>query len=127
MAAVSISLRQTTQVTSNDNGAAYQATNVVESASGIDRELFVYRTDTHKFDHYATSADLATIPTSPDVATANRLPFYRQDHFTRIWPNLELMQADLADTQGRLRNLAREVSVLGAASVIDRVVQIEVD
>lgn len=125
MAAVSISLRQTTQVTSNDNGATYQATNVVEAARGISRELFVYRTDTQGFDHYATSADLATVSPSLDLARANRLPFYRQESLTRVWPSLELMQADLADTEARLRDLAREVSERGAASVIDKVIEIE--
>lgn len=126
MAAVSISLRQTTQVTSNDGGASYQATNVVEATRGIDRALFVYRTDTQRFDHYATPADLATIPTSLDLSSASRLPFYRQESLTRIWPSLELMQADLADTEARLRGLAREVSEHGSASVIDKVVDIEV-
>lgn len=126
MAAVSISLHQTTQVTSDDDGASYQVTNVVESARGIDRELFVYRTDTQRFDHYATPADLAVIPTSLDLATANRLPFYRQESLTRSWPSLELMQADVAMTESRLRGLAWEVSERGAASVIDKVVEIEV-
>ncbi len=123
---MSISLRQTTQVTSNDNGVAYQVTNVVEATRGIGRELFVYRTDTQGFDHYATPADLATVPTSLDLSRANRLPFYRQENLTRVWPSLELMQADLADAEARLRDLAREVSERGSASVIDKVVEIEV-
>lgn len=126
MATVSISLRQTTQVTSNDSGASYQATSVVEATRGIDRALFVYRTDTQRFDHYATPADLATIPTSLDLATANRLPFYRKENLTRVWPSLELMEDDIAMTEARLRGLAREVSERGSASVIDKVLEIEV-
>lgn len=126
MAAVSITLRQTTLVTSNDAGASYQATNVVEAARGIARELFVYRTDTQRFDHYATPADLATIPISRELAMSERLPFYRQVTLTRIWPSLALMQNDVALTEARLRSLAREVSEDGSASTIDKIVEIEV-
>jgi hypothetical protein len=126
MAAVSITLRQTTLVTSNDAGASYQATSVVEAAHGIERELFVYRADTKGFDHYATPADLATVPTSLELATENRLPFYRQESLTRVWPSLGLMQDDVALTETRLRGLALEVSARGSAAVIDKVVEIEV-
>lgn len=125
MLAVSISLRQTTSVTQNDNGASYQATSVVEAAQGIERALFVYRTDTQRFDHYATSADLATVTTSLDLAIANRLSFYRQEILTRAWPSLDLMQDDLAMTERRLRALASEVSQRGSAAVIDKLVVIE--
>lgn len=127
MAAVSISLRQTTLVTSNDNGASYQATSVIEAAHGIERALFVYRTDTRRFDHYATPADLATVPVSLELAIENRLPFYRQETLTRVWLSLRLMQDDIAMTEARLRGLAREVSGRGSASIIDKLVQIEVD
>jgi hypothetical protein len=126
MSAVSLTLHQTTSVTQNDNGASYQATNVVEAARGIEREVFVYRTDTKGFDHYATPADLATVPTSLELAVVERLPFYRQDSLTRKWPTLGLMQDDLAMTEARLRGLAREVSQRGAAAVIDKTVDIEV-
>lgn len=123
---MSISLRQTTLVTSNDAGASYQATSVVEVAHGIERALFVYRADTKRFDHYATPADLATIPTSLELAVENRLPFYRQESLTRVWPSLDLMQDDIALTETRLRGLALEVSARGSAAVIDKVVEIEV-
>lgn len=126
MAAVSISLRQTTLVTSNDAGASYQATSVVEAAHGIARELFVYRADTKGFDHYATPADLATVPTSLELAIENKLPFYRQEILTRVWPSLGLMQDDIAVTATRLRGLALEVAAHGSAAVIDTVVEIEV-
>lgn len=126
MAAVSISLRQTTLVTSNDAGASYQATSVVEATHGIARELFVYLADTKRFDHYATPADLATIPASLELAVENKLPFYRQESLTRVWPSLGLMQDDVALTETRLRGLALEVSARGSAAVIDKVVEIEV-
>lgn len=124
--AVSISLRQITQVTSNDNGASYQATSVVEAARGIDRALFVYRTDTRRFDHYATPADLVTVPISLELAVKNSLPFYRQDNLTRVWLSPGLMQDDIVMTETRLRSLAQEMSDRGSASVIDKLVQIEV-
>lgn len=124
MSAVSLTLHQTTSVTQNDNGASYQVTSIVEAAHGIEREVFVYRTDTKRFDHYATPADLAIVPTSLELAIADRLPFYRQDSLTRKWSSLELMQDDLAVTETRLRGLAREVSVQGSAAVIDKTITI---
>lgn len=126
MSAVSLTLHQTTSVMQNPNGALYQATSVVEAAHGIEREVFVYRTDTQGFDHYATPADLATVPTSLELAVIERAPFYRQGSLTRKWPTLGLMQDDLAMTEARLRGLAREVSQRGVAAVIDKIVNIEV-
>lgn len=126
MPAVSLTLRQTTSVTQNDNGASYQAASVIEASHGIEREVFVYRTDTKGFDHYATPADLATVPTSLELAIVDRLPFYRQDRLTRKWPSLGLMQDDLAVTEARLRGLAREVAERGSAAVVDKIIDIEV-
>lgn len=127
MSTVSLTLHQTSLATPNDNGASYQATSVVEAARGIERALFVYRTDTQRFDHYATPADLATVPTSLDLAMASRLPFYRQDNLTRTWPTLGLMQDDLVATETRLRKLVREVAARGSAAATDKIIEIEVD
>lgn len=125
MPAVSISLHQTTTVTPASGGASYQATNVVEASFGIDRAVFVFRTDTQGFDHYATAADLAVVPVSRDLALAERLPFYRQDTLTRTWPTLELMQMDLNNTQVRLRALARDHASSVGSVVIDQTIVIE--
>jgi hypothetical protein len=125
MSAVSLTLHQTTTVTPASGGASYQATSVVEAAFGIDKAVFVFRTDTQGFDHHATPADLETVTTSRDLALAERQPFYRQDRLTRTWPTLSLMQDDVAVTRSRLRGLVREVSQAVGPAVIDMVTVIE--
>jgi hypothetical protein len=125
MPAVSLTLHQTTLVTPASDGASYQATSLVEASFGIDKAVFVFKTDTQGFDHYATPADLETVPTSRDLALAERLPFYRQDGLTRVWPTLSLMQDDIVVTRSRLQGLVREVSQAVGPAVIDVVTVIE--
>jgi hypothetical protein len=125
MPAVSLTLHQTTTVTPAAGGASYQATSVVEASFGIDKAVFVFRADTQRFDHYATPADLETVPTSRDLALAERLPFYRQDSLTRVWPTLGLMQDDVAVTLSRLNGLVREVSRSLGPAVINVTTVIE--
>lgn len=124
MPPVNISLHQTTSVTAVDDGAVYSVTSVVENASGIDPALFVFKTDTQRFDHYATLADLANVPTSLDVAVVERLSFYRQSRLTRAWPTLRLMQDDLMVTRARLTRVVREASFSQDSAVIDEVLEI---
>lgn len=125
MPAVSLTLHQTTMVTPASGRTSYQATNVVEASFGIDKAVFVFRTDTQGFDHYATPADLETVSTSRDLALAERQSFYRQDRLSRTWPTLSLMQDDVAVTRSRLRGLAREVSQALGPAAIDTVTVIE--
>lgn len=125
MSAVSLTLHQTTSVTPASGGASYQATSVVEASFGIDKAVFVFKTDTQGFDHYATPADLESVPVSRDLALAERLPFYRQDSLTRTWPTLSLMQDDVVVTRSRLQGLIREVSRSLGPAVIDVVTVVE--
>lgn len=122
---VSLTLHQTTSVTPGSGGATYQATSVVEASRGIDKAVFVFRTDTQGFDHHATTADLEVVTTSLELAVAERQPFYRKDSVTRTWPTLSLMQKDIMFTRANLGLLVRAVARAQRPVIIDETIEIE--
>lgn len=125
MTTVSLTLHQTAVPATVNGGASYTVTNEVTASVGISPAVFVFKTDTGKFDHYATPADLEGLPDSQAQAVADGKGFYRQPAVTRVWPTISAMNEDLAMTQTRLNSLVREVSKIQGSLTVDRVVEIQ--
>lgn len=106
---VSFSLRQITSVV---DGPLYRVNNEVSTAVGASPAVFVFKTLTQAFDHYATVADLEAYPATYAEAAADGLAFYRQAAVVRDWETVALREDDLAMTRSRLQFLANELNAL---------------
>lgn len=125
MSTVNLTLRQTTVPSTVDNGANYTVTNTVTAAIGISPAVFVFKTETGAFDHYATPADMDALPTSQVDASIAGLGFYRQPSVQRVWTTISAMNDDLTITKARLSALAREVSQVQDSLTIDQTTEIQ--
>ncbi len=125
MPSVNLTLRQTAVPSATSGAASYSVTNTVVSSVGISPAVFVFKTETGKFDHYATPPDMDSLPASREEAVVAGLGFYRQSAVQRVWPTISAMNEDLAVTRARLAGLAREVSKIQGALTIDQTVEIQ--
>lgn len=112
------------QATSIEAGPLYQVKNEVLEAVGSSAAVFVYKTDTKAFSHYATVADLEEWPDSYESAVQGSKDFYRQPSVTRGWKTIEEMNKDLAVTLARVRGLAQELGAVQGSVTIDRTITI---
>lgn len=112
------------QVTSVQDGPAYRVKSEVLSAVGMQPEVFVYKTATQVFDHYATVADMELYPQTLQEAQLAALPFYRQASVQRDWPTASLMQSDLDMTQARVQDLVIQMASLEQNVVVDQTLTI---
>lgn len=106
---VSFSLSQNTTVI---DGPLYRVNNEVSTASGASPAVFVFKTLTQEFSHYATVADLEAYPDTYAQAANDGAAFYRQTSVTRDWETVALREADLTLTKSRLQFLANELNAL---------------
>ena len=60
-------------------GPVYQVTTRVTYASGINRNIFVFNTETQDFEHVATVYDMETFPADRDEAILGLIAYYRKD------------------------------------------------
>ena len=125
MPTVSLTLHQTAVPATVSGGATYTVTNEITASVGISPAVFVFKTDTGVFDHYATPPDMEALPASQAEAVAAGLPFYRQPGVTRVWTTISAMEEDLALTQTRLNGLVRETSQIQGSLTIDRSVVLQ--
>jgi hypothetical protein len=107
--AVSFSLRQITSVVT---GPLYRVNNTVDAATDAPIQIFVFKTLTQVFSHYATVADLETYPDTYAEAVADDLAFYRLAEVERDWETIEEMESDVAMTQSRVQFLANELNAV---------------
>lgn len=121
MAVVTYQLRQQTSV---QDGPLYRVNNSITEAVGSSPAVFVYKTDTLAFDHYATVADLETWPDSYDQAIVLGAGFYRLSSVQRDWPTIQRMNEDLGLTVARVTGLAKQLSAVQGSVTIDRTVTI---
>lgn len=120
--AVSFSLRQITSVVS---GPLYRVNNTVDDATDASTAVFVFKTTTEEFSHYATVADLETYPDTLAEAQADDAAFYRLATVERDWDTVEDMEADVAMTKSRVQFLANELNALHAGIASDTTTVIE--
>lgn len=103
---------QLRQVTSIQPGPLYRVMNEILAATGIDAAVFVYKTSTQAFDHYALVADMEQYSNSYDSAVLNGDLYYRQTSVTRDWDTVTLMNDDLNITRARVQALLNQMGAL---------------
>lgn len=112
------------QVTAVVEGNAYRVTNEVTQAVDASTATYVYRTDSQKFSHYASAADMAQWPDSLEVAQLSGAGFYRLPSVVRTWETISQMNQDLATSIRRLQSLADELNAGYAQLTLDRTIVI---
>lgn len=103
----SFTLQQTTAIVDTNR---YQVINVVVLAVGADPNIYVFKTTTQRFSHYASAADVAQWPLTYEIALLLGAPFYRLPCVTRTWDTVKRMKADLAASLFRAQSLANELT-----------------
>ena len=88
----------------------YRVKNEILAATGVDSGVFVYKTATQKFSHYATFADMETWPNLYEAAVQAGKPFYRAASVQRDWTTIKDMKCDLTITVARLQALLNDVA-----------------
>lgn len=114
---ITFSLHQATEIVT---GSTYQVTNRVVMAEGASSAVYVYKTLTQEFSHYAAAVDMERYPDTYEVATVTAAPFYRLPVVVRTWDTVAMMDQDLTVSLRRLQYLADELNTYQGALVIDR-------
>lgn len=86
-------------------GLQYRIEFVVAAAEGIERELFVFRTNDDAFSHVATIEDLRLYSSNKATAQANDDDFYRRAEATLILRSQVLASKATKHTQDRLKRV----------------------
>ena len=107
------------QVTSILDGPLYRVKSDVLAATGIDKAVFVYKTATQAFDHYALAADMERYPNTYEEAVQSSAVFYRKMSVQRDWPTTLLMRSDVEITQARIQALLNSMAVAEGSLTID--------
>lgn len=110
--AVSLELNQVTSVV---DGPLYRVKNTVVAATNMQKEVFVFKTATKKFDHYATVADMNAWPDNYDDAKNQNATFYRAAIVQRDWKTTNDMQSDVEITRARLGSLVQQMNALNGS------------
>lgn len=107
-----IQLDASNTVEGTDVAPLYVVTMTVTLSHGIDKELFVHRTDDGTFQYVATSADIAAFGTERSTASADRDDFYRSAKMTKAYTSEPQAVRAFAAIQARLRSVVRAVNSL---------------
>ncbi len=114
---VSVDIRQQTWVL---DGPLYRVKTSVVAAQGVSTALFVFKTVSDAFDHYATVADLIRWPDNKADALSQTLGFYRQAIVQRDWSNVDQMNRDLMVTVERLQAVVDDWDSSNTTTALDR-------
>lgn len=120
--AVSFSLRQ---IRSVQPGPLYRVNNSVDAATDASPAVFVFKTLTQEFSHYATVADLEAYPDNYIDAVADDLPFYRLVEVQRDWETAAEQETDVTMTLARIQFLANDLSAMHGEIASDTTTVIE--
>lgn len=101
--AVSLTLKQTSSIV---DGTTYRVKHEITAAAGISSAVFVFKTVTQEFDHFARVADMSEYPDTYEVALADGKTFYRLDTVQRDHSTATLAELDLTIARERMKLLA---------------------
>jgi len=95
------------QVRSVLEGPAYRVYTSVIYNTGIDRNIFVFNTETEAFEHVATPWDLENCPADRQTALNEGIDYYRLDNVTRDGDEVEEATSYATYTLARISALAQ--------------------
>ena len=99
--------------------------NSISAATDASPAVFVFKTLTQEFSHYATVLDLETYPDNYEDAVADDLAFYRLAEVQRDWETVAEQETDVTMTQARVQFLANELNALHGEIASDTTTVIE--
>lgn len=95
------------QVRSTEDGPIYRVTTSVINTEGIDRNIFVFETDTQDFKHVATPFDMNNYPAGLAAAQSGGDKYYRKEVAdVGYGDNVALADAAATYTLSRIKLLA---------------------
>lgn len=92
-------------------GPLYQVVTSVKYVSGIDRNIFVYETETGIYSHVATVWDMAQWPSTQREAQLNLKDYYRDDSSTVTYPVASIAADAAVYIEDRVRFLAAQSEI----------------
>lgn len=107
-----IQLDANNTVEGTESEPLYVVKMTVTLAYGIDKELFVHRTDDGTFQYVATSADIVGFGVSRDTVSADRDDFYRSATMTKAYTSEPQAVRAFAAIQARLRSVVRALNAI---------------
>jgi hypothetical protein len=114
---ITFSLQQETEIVT---ATTYRVTNQILEAQGASPAVYVYKTLTQGFSHYASASDMEQYPDTLEVATLTAAAYYRLPRVVRTWDSVLMMNQDLASAIQRLQFLADELNVRQGTVIVNR-------
>ena len=104
---------QVQQVRTVEEGPLYRVDTSVVYNKGIDRNVFVFNTETEEFEHVATPWDMENTPGTRQEAILGDINYYRLSAVVKDFELVTVASEFAAYTLGRLSALAREYEIVG--------------
>ena len=89
-----------------EEGPLYRVDTVVDYASGIDRNIFVFNTESQAFEHVATTWDMENLPIGRTEALRVDANYYRLSQATVDYESETTGTEAASYTLGRIQSLA---------------------
>jgi hypothetical protein len=100
------------QIRSVDEGPVFKVDTKTTYAAAIQKEIFVFQTDTQDFSHVATVYDMETYPNDYDTAVANSDEYYRKDQAVVGYAVQQVALDAAIYTAARVDSLAHQYNTL---------------
>jgi hypothetical protein len=98
-------------------GPVYKIKTSVVYVSGINRNIFVFNTETQEFSHVATTWDMENLPDNRNDALLNDADYYRQSEAETLFENVDTAEAAALYTVARVEYLAKQYSTLSGSFI----------
>ena len=98
-------------------GPLFRVTTEVTYAQGIDKNVFVFNTETDVFEHVATVYGMDTYPASRSEATLEGMPFYRNYNVTVDYTNETTASKAAVYTRQSVSNLTKQYALVSEAFI----------
>ncbi len=104
-----------TQLRTVEEGPIYRVSTSVVYNTGIDRNIFVFNTETEEFEHVASPWDIENLPTTQAQAILDNCDYYRQSSVIKDWDDIEEAIEFAAYTLSRVSSLAQQYELAESA------------
>lgn len=95
-----------------EEGPLYRVNTSVVHVMGINRNVFVFNTETQVFEHVATTWDMENLPIGRDAAVNADADYYRQDAVSVDYETETVGTEAASYTLGRLQSLATAYQIM---------------
>lgn len=100
-----------------EEGPLYRVRTFVVYISGINRNIFVYNTETQEFAHVATTWDMQNLPDNRNDALLNNIDYYRADESVKEFSNAKTAEEFAAYTVARVQYLMSQYAIMSESFI----------